>query len=279
MGKLLIVATPIGNLEDITLRALRVLKEASIVLVEDTRRTQKLLARHHIKRNLVSFHKHNEASREERVMLALEAGKDVALVSDAGVPLVSDPGERLVENVSRAGFSVEVIPGPSAVLTALVGSGLPVVPFTFVGFLPRKTGGRTQLLSSLVGRNETLVFFESPKRALSTLEEMSDIFGKNRRCVAARELTKVHEEFIRGTLGSLLEQFAKRHPKGELTLVVEGNSQDAHQSVMYLDAAIHEALAKGISAKDASRDISVALGIPKGIVYKEFLIKSRSELE
>lgn len=279
MGKLLIVATPIGNLEDITLRALRVLKEASIVLVEDTRRTQKLLVRHHIKRNLVSFHKYNEASREERVLLALEAGKNVALVSDAGVPLVSDPGERLVGKVGAAGYAVEVIPGPSAVLASLVGSGLQVVPFTFIGFLPRKAGERHELLCSLSDRIETLVFFESPKRLLGSIEEMAQVFGDSRKCVAARELTKVHEEFIRGTLGSLRDQFSEMAPKGELTLVVEGRSREKKHSKAELQEAVRLALKNGASAKDASKEISEALGFPKRMVYKQFLAKSRSKLE
>jgi 16S rRNA (cytidine1402-2'-O)-methyltransferase len=165
------------------------------------------------------------------------------------------------------------------VLTALVGSGLQVVPFTFIGFLPRKSGERRELLSSLVDKIETLVLFESPKRLLSSLEEMARAFGDSRACVAARELTKLHEEFIRGTLGSLRDRFLEIPPKGELTLVVEGQSREKRHSKTELEEAVRLALENGTSAKDASKEISEALGFPKGMVYKQFLAKSRSKLE
>src|SRR5262245_29608405 len=190
MGTLHLVATPIGNLEDVTLRALRVLREAEVVLAEDTRHTRVLLERHGIAAELVSLHAHNERQRSERALAALARGSDVALVSDAGTPLVSDPGERLVRAAIEAGHRVSAVPGPSAVLAALCASGLAGGAFTFVGFAPRKAGDRKVLFASLRDRAETLVLFESPRRLGATLAELAAALGERRACVA-RELTKL----------------------------------------------------------------------------------------
>lgn len=220
MGTLCLVATPIGNLEDITLRALRMLREASQVYAEDTRRTAILLRHHEIDARPRSLHAHNEDARIREVIAALEGEVRVALVSDAGSPLISDPGIRLVDAVLEAGHRVESIPGPSAVIVALTASGLAPHPFAFLGFLPRKSGPRSKRLEAYRGRRETLVLFESPHRIGALLRDATETLGERRACVA-RELTKVHEELARGTLAELAERFSEG-ARGEITLVIEG---------------------------------------------------------
>jgi 16S rRNA (cytidine1402-2'-O)-methyltransferase len=194
MGTLFVVATPIGNLDDITLRALRVLREADLLFAEDTRRTRILLDHHGIEARPVSLHAHNEAARCDRALAVLREGGGVALVSDAGTPLLSDPGERLVAAALGAGHRVEAVPGASAVLGALAASGLPAQPFTFLGFPPRKSGARRKLFERLAARSETLVLFESPRRVGRTLAELAEALGSERRGCVARELTRLHEE-------------------------------------------------------------------------------------
>lgn len=220
MGTLRLVATPIGNLEDITLRALRILREADRVYAEDTRRSGVLLRHHSIATRPISLHAHNEAARIREVLTALGADQRVVLVSDAGSPLVSDPGIRLVDAVVGAGHEVEAIPGPSAVIAALSVSGLPPQPFVFLGFLPRKSGARRKRLETYLERAETLILFESPHRIGALLEDASAVFGSRRACVA-RELTKLHEEVARGPLEELAERF-RSGTRGEITLVIEG---------------------------------------------------------
>jgi 16S rRNA (cytidine1402-2'-O)-methyltransferase len=265
-----IVATPIGNLEDVTLRALRVLREADLVLAEDTRRTRILLDRHGIAARPLSLHAHNEASRVEKVLGVLEQAGSVALVSDAGTPLVSDPGARLVSEAIQAGYDVVCVPGASAPLAALVSSGLNAERFTFVGFLPRKKGEREALLASLVNREETLVFFESPKRAAATLQHLADVFGERRACVA-RELTKLHEEIARGTLSKLAERFADG-TRGELTLVVEGaTGGPAEVSAEHVDAAIREGIAAQRGSRELAAELSKLHGQPRRQLYTRIL--------
>jgi len=259
-----LVATPIGNLEDVTLRALRVLREAALVLAEDTRHTRTLLARHEIAQKPVSLHAHNEASRVERVLRVLEEGGDVALVSDAGTPLVSDPGARLVREAIDAGHTVTAVPGPSAVLAALTVAGLCAERFTFVGFLPRKAGERDALVERLAGADETLVFFESPRRLAQTLARLAERLGPRRACVA-RELTKLHEEAVRGTLPELAERFAGG-VRGEVTLVVEGAPPAEPPSLQEIDAAIRAGLAVGESGRDLADRLSVP-GLSRRRIY------------
>jgi len=255
VGVLFIVATPIGNLEDVTLRALRVLAECDLLLAEDTRRVRKLLDRHRIEARPLSLHAHNEAERVDRVLAALEGGGRAALVSDAGTPLVSDPGERLVRAVIDAGHAVQAIPGPSAALAALTVAGLPAERFTFVGFLPRKAGARAALLERLADAPETLVFFESPSRLAATLTELSERLGPRPACVA-RELTKLHEEAARGSLPELAERFAEG-TRGEVTLVVEGRHEaPAAVDEEALDDAIRERLAAGQGVKQIAAALS-----------------------
>ncbi|MBX7209272.1 MAG: 16S rRNA (cytidine(1402)-2'-O)-methyltransferase [Verrucomicrobiaceae bacterium] len=214
-----IVATPIGNLGDVTLRALEALRCAGLIACEDTRHTVRLLQQHQIHRPLVSLNEHNEARRIPEIIQRIRAGESVALVSDAGMPTVSDPGQRLVHAVVNAGLHVEVLPGPSAVMTALVGSGLPVMPFYFGGFLPHKKGARSTELGAALRRECTSVFFESPHRIVSTLEILA-MLAPEHLVVVARELTKKFEEFRRGTARTVYEHFNARPPKGEITLVI-----------------------------------------------------------
>src|SRR5262249_17432462 len=219
-GPLYLVATPIGNLEDITYRAVRVLREAAVIACEDTRQTRKLLDHFHIHKPAVSYHEHNEAERTAELIVRLEGGETVALVSDAGMPLVSDPGYRLVRAAIEHGISVQPVPGPSASLAALAAAGLPTDAFHFGGFLPAKAGQRAQLLESLAGEQATLIFYEAPHRVLEALEAIEKVLGP-RQVVVARELTKIHEEFLRGSAAEIRSQLAARDTvKGEITILI-----------------------------------------------------------
>ncbi|MGA2139964.1 MAG: 16S rRNA (cytidine(1402)-2'-O)-methyltransferase [Verrucomicrobiia bacterium] len=220
-GTLYIVGTPIGNMEDITLRALRVLRDAGLVAAEDTRHTGLLLARHAIRKALVSYHEFNEAKRTPELLRVLQQGRSIALVSDAGMPSVSDPGQRLIRAAIDAGIHVEVIPGVSAVTAALAGSGYAGGGFLFYGFLPHKGAQRRKVLSRLAPLPYTLVLFESPYRLVKCLRDLHELLG-NRRVVVARELTKKFEEVLRGDLETVLKKLENRSIKGEITLVVEG---------------------------------------------------------
>jgi len=275
MGTLSVVATPIGNLEDVTLRALRVLREAELLLAEDTRQTRVLLDRHAIATRPRSLHAHNEAARTEEVLAALAAGRRVALVSDAGTPLVSDPGERLVARAIAAGHTVVPVPGASAALAALVASGLSVDAFTFVGFLPRRAGERAARLAALAERSETLILFESPRRLAATLGDLARAFGERRACVA-RELTKLHEELARGTLPELAVRFAAG-ARGEVTLVVEGAPAAARTlRPELLRARVRELLAAGVSARDVAAKVARETGAARRAIYALALEASRA---
>lgn len=220
-GTLYICGTPIGNLEDITARALRVLREVDLVAAEDTRRTRKLLAHYGIGTRMISYHEHNEFSRTPEILEILESGRDVALVSDAGMPGISDPGRYLIEHALSAGIPVAPVPGPSAVLAALVVSGFPADEFTFAGFLPRKGRQRREALERLAVENRVVVLYESPHRLARTLSDLHGVIGGDRRVAVARELTKVHEEVVRGTLTEVLALFDTREVKGEITVVID----------------------------------------------------------
>jgi 16S rRNA (cytidine1402-2'-O)-methyltransferase len=264
MGTLYVVATPIGNLEDVTLRALRVLREADLLLAEDTRRTRTLLEHHAIPARPQSLHAHNESARVQQVLDALAAGQGVALVSDAGTPLISDPGERLVARVVEAGHPVVPVPGASAPMAALAASGLPASPFLFVGFLPRRKGERQLLLERLATQPETLVFFESPRRVAATLAELADRLGPRRACIA-RELTKLHEEFTRGALPELAAR-AVSGIRGEVTLVVEG-AQPALLSEQEVERQVALRVAAGDSPKEVAASLAQASGRPRRELY------------
>ncbi|HTS70419.1 MAG TPA: 16S rRNA (cytidine(1402)-2'-O)-methyltransferase [Terriglobia bacterium] len=217
-GKLFVVGTPIGNLEDITLRAIRILKEVDLIACEDTRRTQKLLNAYKISTHTISYHEHNEMTRAPEMVIQMEEGSSIALVTDAGMPVVSDPGFRLVHLAVRHGIPVIPVPGASAFVAALAASGLAVDKFRFLGFLPSKKGERRKALEELKDPVRTLVFYEAPHRLLEMLKDAREILG-DREVVIAREVTKVHEEFVRGTISSALDGLKKRPVKGEITVL------------------------------------------------------------
>lgn len=219
-----IVPTPIGNLEDITLRALRVLKEADLILAEDTRTSGILLAHFEIKNRLLSYHKFNEHGEVERLVERLKAGEDMALISDAGTPGISDPGFLIVRESVREGVPVECLPGATAFVPALVCSGIPCDKFLFEGFLPQKKGRATRI-EALKEESRTMVFYESPYRVVKTLSQFAEAFGGERRVAACREISKVHEECVRGTLNEVKAHFEQQEPKGEFVIVLAGNSE------------------------------------------------------
>lgn len=275
MGTLYVVATPIGNLEDITLRALRTLGEVDGVLAEDTRRTRILLDHHDVKARTRSLHAHNEARRTAEVVEELAGGATLALVTDAGTPLVSDPGHRLVAAVREAGHEVVPVPGPSAALAALVASGLPEGPFTVLGFLPRRAGARDRLVASYRGRPETLVLFESPRRLAETLRALAEGLG-DRPAAVARELTKLHEEVVSGTLTSLAERFAEE-ARGEITVVVGGERGDPEPPT---EEALRERVAalrgEGLGTKAIAERLSQETGLGKSDLYGRIVELGRS---
>ena len=279
-GTLHLVATPLGNLEDITLRALRVLKEAAVIAAEDTRTAAKLCARHGIATPLLSLHEHNEAARAEAIVARLHAGDSVALVSEAGTPGISDPGARLVRAAAGAGLRVEAVPGPCALVAAAACSGLPTDRLLFEGFLPARPVERRRAVAALRAEPRTLVFYEAPHRVVDALRDLAAALGP-REAVAARELTKVHEEILRGTLPQLAETLAARgEPKGEFTLVVAGNPAEASPAEAddeTLRAALRAALAAGRSPKDAVAEVAVTLGTPRNRVYRLSLELKRGQ--
>ena len=267
---LYLVATPIGNLRDITLRALDVLAAADRVVCEDSRVTRKLLNAYDLSRPLVSYHEHNAEKVRPRLIQSLHNGESVALVSDAGTPLVSDPGFKLVRAAQEAGLPVTGLPGPSAALAALTLSGLPSDRFLFAGFLPVKAGARLKVLAALAGVPATLVFFESPRRLAASLAAMAEALG-DREAAIARELTKRFEEVRRGRLGALAAEIAASGPpKGEVTLVVAGFEADAEAGAETLDARLTEALT-GASLRDAVDQVAAATGLPRRRVYRRAL--------
>ncbi len=259
-GRLVIVPTPIGNLEDVTLRALSALRDADVVACEDTRRTRVLLERFGVRAPLVSYHEHNEAGRSRELVERVRAGEVVALVSDAGTPLVSDPGFVLVREAIAAGVAVEVLPGPSAVLTALVASGLPSDHWRFTGFLPRKAGE----LRSVLAAPETLVAFESPKRLAKTLAAIDP----DRPVAVCRELTKLHEEVVRGTAGELAARYADVAVKGEIVLVVGLAPDDGERALPdEAVAAFRELVASGAKPRSAARVVASLTGTSANALY------------
>ena len=265
-GTLYLVATPIGNLEDITFRAVRILKEADLIACEDTRQTRKLLDHYAIAGPTVSYHEHNEAARTAELIARLLAGFSVALVSDAGMPLVSDPGYRLVEAAVENGVPVVPIPGASAAVAALAASGLPTDAFHFAGFLPPKAGQRRQALEALAEETATLVIYEAPHRILETLREIEAVLGP-RPVVVARELTKIHEEFLRGTAAEVAAVLAARDSvKGEITLLV-GPPAAPPPDDTPIEEAVAAAMRDGLSRMDAIKAVAKRRGLPKRAVY------------
>ncbi|MGA7793763.1 MAG: 16S rRNA (cytidine(1402)-2'-O)-methyltransferase [Candidatus Acidiferrales bacterium] len=274
-GCLYLVATPIGNLEDITLRALRVLKEADLIACEDTRQTQKLLQHYAIHKELVSYHAHNELTRAPELVIQLEEGAQVALVSDAGTPVVSDPGHRLVAQCLRHHIPVVPIPGPSAFVAALAASGMPTEEFLFVGFLPSRAGARRKKLDALKSEPRALVLYEAPHRLLETLSDAADILGA-RPAVVAREVTKIHEEFLRGSLAELRDAARKRAPRGEITLLIGPAVEGEAQAVpaVSLKRRVEQLEAESwLDRKAALKQAARERGLGKREAYKQLLLE------
>jgi len=274
-GCLYLVATPIGNLEDITLRAVRILKEADVIACEDTRHTQKLLNHYGIKKDTVSYHEHNELTRSPELVIELEQGAKIALVSDAGTPGISDPGHRLVTLCLRHRIPVVPIPGPSALIAALAASGLPTEEFLFVGFLPARAGARRKALDALKAESRTLIFYEAPHRVVETLADASEILGA-RPAVIAREVTKIHEEFLRGPLSELLDSARKRAPRGEITLLIgpgDPQMQRVDPSVSLKERVEQLEAEGGIDRKAALKQAARERGLGKREAYKQLLLE------
>jgi 16S rRNA (cytidine1402-2'-O)-methyltransferase len=278
-GCLYVVATPIGNLEDISLRALRILKESDAIACEDTRQTVKLLTHFDIQKRLVSYHEHNEITRAAEIIIELEQGAKIALVTDAGTPAISDPGNRLVSLCLRHGIQVVPLPGASAFVTALAASGMPIDEFTFIGFLPSRPTERRKRLRSLAAEPRTLALYEAPHRLLDTLEDALEILG-NRPAVVARELTKVYEEFLRGHVEDLLEAVRKKPPRGEITLLIgpaDGEAQhlaaDGAQAAIPLARRVTEIMnERGVDNKAALKQVARERGLTRREAYKQLLI-------
>ncbi len=277
MGTLYVVGTPIGNLEDITLRALRVLREVDLIACEDTRHTRTLLKRHGIATPLVSYHEHNERERAPQLVRRLVAGEDIALVTDAGMPGISDPGFHVVTGALAAGVPVTPVPGPSAVTSALSVAGLGTDRFLFMGFLPRTRAARRRAFEEVSTVPATLVLFEAPHRIRDTLADLAEVLGP-RRVALMRELTKIHEEVLRGRADEIAERLAEIQPRGEITLVVEGaalrrqagQAQSRHLSGRAVEPAAHlrRLLNRGLSRRDAARSLAETYGIPRRVAYR-----------
>jgi len=271
---LYVVATPIGNLEDITLRALRVLREVDLIACEDTRHTQKLLNHFEIKSPTRSYHEHNEAARGQELIDRVSKGERIALVSDAGMPGISDPGERVIRAALERGLSVVAIPGPSAMISALVASGLPTDSFRFVGFLPARRGERRGALDALRNAPETLVFYEAPHRILEMLADLEMTLGSERRIVIAREITKVHEEFLRGTVGEIAAKLSDRPAiKGEMTVVVSGKpaTERAAQDRRGVAERMRQLIeSDSLDAKTALKQAAKEFGLSRSEAYREW---------
>jgi 16S rRNA (cytidine1402-2'-O)-methyltransferase len=274
---LYIVSTPIGNLGDITLRALEVLKAVDVVAAEDTRHSRKLFSKFGIKTPLVSYFGAKEELKCKEVMKLLASGKDVALISDAGTPGISDPGFNLIREVIREGYGLISVPGPSAVISALTVSGLPTVRFAFEGFLPPKGGARKKRLESLADEERTLVIYESPRRTLKTLRELAQTLG-DRPAILARELTKLHEELVRGTLSDIIEKVEETGVKGEVVLVLAGCGEKTRKESIDMESVLQDIAGKGLSLKDSAEMASSILDMPKRAVYQE-LLRMKSEGE
>jgi len=268
MPILYIVATPIGNLEDISLRALRTLREVKLITAEDTRKTKRLLNTYNIKANMTSYHEHNKWAKLDYILDYLAEG-DIALVSEAGTPGMSDPGYELIVAANQRGIPIVPIPGPSAVTTALVISGLPTDRFTYIGFLPRKTNERRHTLESVADEYGTIVVLESPHRLLAALNDALLILG-DRRAAICRELTKIHEEVFRGRISQAIERFAE--PRGEFTLVIEGKRErDRPQLTPDTEKRLHKMRQSGVTAKEAIATMAGETGLSKKELYRAWL--------
>jgi len=288
-GTLYLCPTPIGNLEDITLRALRILKEVDLIAAEDTRVTIKLLNHFEIKTPLISYHEHNKKTQGAKLISLLKEGKNIALVSDAGTPGISDPGEDLVRQAIEEGINVVPLPGAAAAICALVASGLSTQRFVFEGFLPQKAKERAKRLAELVSEQRTLVFYEAPHRIVKTLKAIKDALG-NRRVTVAREMTKLHEEFIRGSLEEIIQLLEKEPHKGEMVIVLEGANPDLNSKKwqlsqkrepqpsiqelrLQLESMVKDSMAQGYAKNHALKKAAAEMGISRNEAYELLLNK------
>jgi 16S rRNA (cytidine1402-2'-O)-methyltransferase len=270
-GILYIVATPIGNLEDITLRALRVLKEVDVIAAEDTRHTRILLNHYGIQTPLTSYHEHNERTKAEALVKRLLQGEDMALVSDAGTPSISDPGFRLVVQAVRAGIQIIPLPGASALTAVLSASGLPTDRVVFEGFLPAKSKQRREKLQALRDEARTLVFYEAPHRLTEALDDVHELLG-DREAVLAREVSKVHEEFLRGHVSELIRVLRRREIRGEVTLIISGSAGESRVTEDRLKAEIRELHLRGMRVKEIAEVLGEKFGYPKKEIYRLALV-------
>lgn len=274
-GTLWLCATPIGNLEDMTYRAVRLMNEVELIAAEDTRHTRKLLARYDIHTNLTSYHEHNKSDKGKELIEHLKSGKDLLLVSDAGLPGIADPGSVLAREAIAEGIEVMALPGANAALSALIVSGLDTVRFSFVGFLPKTKQNRLEVLQEVKHHKETLIFYEAPHRLKETLEEIAAHLGENRRGVLCRELTKKFEEKVRASLSDLIETLKTKDARGEYVIVVEGASEDTqatlHEEKLSLQELVASFEEKGMTRKEAMREAAKKSGISRRDVYNALL--------
>ncbi|MBU3129662.1 16S rRNA (cytidine(1402)-2'-O)-methyltransferase [Clostridium tagluense] len=277
VGKLYLVPTPIGNLKDITLRALEVLQNVDIIAAEDTRQSLKLLNHFNIKKTLISYHQHNEQGKSENLIDQIKEGKNIAIISDAGTPGISDPGSVIVQKCIEQNIKFEVLPGATAITTALVYSGLDTTKFIFRGFLPRENKERKPIIDDLLNRSETLIFYEAPHRLLSTLEFLYENIG-NRKISMCRELTKLYEEIIRLTLEQAIVYYKEKAPRGEYVLVIEGKSQEdidkderSKWDTLTIEEHIEKYMKAGTDKKDAMKKVAKDRGMAKSEIYKHSL--------
>ncbi|MEJ6348156.1 16S rRNA (cytidine(1402)-2'-O)-methyltransferase [Holzapfeliella sp. He02] len=269
-GKLYLVPTPIGNLSDITFRAKEILNEVDYIAAEDTRHTGQLLKNLAIKKPMISFHEHNTQEKIPDILSLLESGHTIAQVSDAGTPAISDPGELLAKAAIEQDLTVISIPGPAAFLTALVASGLDVQPFTYIGFLPRKKTQQLEKIEEIKAITHTTIFYEAPHRLKKTLANLAEVLGESRRIVLARELTKIHEQYLRGTIAEISEYYQTNEPRGEYVLLVEGMQEATEETVTpeELINEVNQSVASGVSKKDAIKEVAKQYKISKNELYE-----------
>ncbi len=272
-GKLYIVATPIGNMEDITLRAIRVLGEVDLVAAEDTRLSGRLLQALSIKKPMISYYEHNKNSRNQQILSSLENGQNIALISDAGLPAISDPGADLIKQAIAADIEITVIPGANAALTGLVLSGLDTSRFSFEGFVERKKNGRLAQLQALATQDKTMIFYESPYRIKATLADMADVFGQNRQAALARELTKLYEQVLRGSLAELNEYFLEHEPKGEFVVIIEKALPQTKEppSNELVSSELNAMINQGKSRKEAAKFLAKKYDLSAKQIYDNSL--------
>jgi 16S rRNA (cytidine1402-2'-O)-methyltransferase len=271
-GKLYVCGTPIGNLEDASIRLLKTLRRVDLIACEDTRHTVKLLNRYKIKNRLVSYHEHSQPQKEQHLLDELAQGRHIALVSDAGMPTISDPGQGLISRAISAGIEVEVIPGPSACIAALAASGLDSSSFTFAGFLPAKKGQRRTVLTDLIGEPRTLIFYEAPHRLVKTLEDMAELMGEGRPVTVVRELTKLYQEVRQGPLGQVLEYYRANPPRGEICLLLPVPPKAAEPVPLeQIMRETQQLIESGMDKKEAFKMKAREHKVKKSTIYKQFM--------